>query len=237
MARGEKARRAVHARLTDAARYWANRARAAQEQVDSGKKVRVRHETLFERADELERRRVERLLELDREAQIAPSAPVIVGAALVIPQGMLDAIGQGHGDQTPEIGPYALDPKEVEMRAVRAVMAFELELGRKPTEMPPNNPGFDIKSLTANGSPLFVEVKGRSVGADTFVVTQNELRFAANVPESYVLAMVEVSTNGPEHDAVRYLRQPYGLELVLPFDAVAATLNWPNYFARGGNPS
>lgn len=237
MARVEKARRAVHARLTDAARYWANRARAAQEQVDSGKKVRVRPETLFERADELERRRVERLLELDREAQVAPSAPVIVGAALVIPQGMLDAIGQGHGNQTPEIGPYALDPKEVEMRAVRAVMAFELELGRKPTEMPPNNPGFDIKSLTANGSPLFVEVKGRSIGADTFVVTQNELRFAANVPESYVLAMVEVSTNGPEHDVVRYLRQPYGLELVLPFDAVAATLNWPNYFARGGNPS
>jgi len=33
---------------------------------------------------------------------------------------------------------------------------------------------------------LFVEVKGRVEGADAFVVTQNELRFAANVPAAYV---------------------------------------------------
>ncbi len=238
MTRVDKARRAVHARLTDAARYWANRGRAAQDQVDAGKKTRVRPETLFERADELERRRVERLLELDREAQVAPSAPIIVGAALVVPQGMLDRLGISPSTEPqPEPGPHALDPKIVERRAVDAVMAAEERLGRNATEMPPNNPGFDIKSITANGSPLYVEVKGRVEGADTFVVTQNELRFAANVPDSYVLAMVEVSFEGPENDIVRYLRKPYGIELVLPFDAVAATLNWPNYFARGGEPS
>ena len=238
--RVEKARRAVHARLTDAARYWANRARAAQERVDSGQKVRVRPDTLFERADELERRRVERLNELDREAQIAPAAPIVVGAALVISAGMLANLtagadtGQGD-DQAPL---HAVDRKEVERRAVDAVLAMEEQLRGKPaTEMPPNNPGYDIRSATPNGTPLFIEVKGRISGADTFVVTQNELRFAANVPDSYILAMVDVSPDGPERDEIRYLRRPYGADLVLPFDAVSATLDWPNYFARGGTPT
>lgn len=238
--RVEKARRAVHARLTDAARYWANRARVAQERVDAGQKVRVRPETLFERADELERRRVERLSELDREAQIAPAAPVVVGAALVIPAGLLTSLSQGSPAQPvgPEAPFHAMDRKEVERRAVDAVMATEQRLRGKPaTEMPPNNPGFDIRSATPNGTPLFIEVKGRISGADTFVVTQNELRFAANVPESYILAMVDVSPDGPEKDVIRYLRRPYGADLVLPFDAVAATLDWPNYFARGSAPS
>jgi hypothetical protein len=131
-----------------------------------------------------------------------------------------------------------MDRKEVERRAVDAVMATEQRLRGKPaTEMPPNNPGFDIRSATPNGTPLFIEVKGRISGADTFVVTQNEFRFAANVPESYILAMVDVSPDGPEKDVIRYLRHPYGADLVLPFDAVAATLDWPNYFARGSAPS
>ncbi len=238
--RVEKARRAVHARLTDAARYWANRARSAQERVDSGQKVRVRPETLFERADELERRRVERLNELDREAQIAPAAPIVVGAALVIPVGMLATLSPGASDlsASTEAPPHAVDRKVVERRAVDATLATEERLRGKPaTEMPPNNPGYDIRSSTPNGTPLFIEVKGRIRGADTFVVTQNELRFAANVPDSYILAMVDVSPDGPEHDVIRYLRQPYGADLVLPFDAVAATLDWPNYFARGGTPT
>lgn len=238
--RVEKARRAVHARLTDAARYWANRARAAQERVDAGQKVRVRPDTLFDRADELERRRVERLNELDREAQIAPSAPIVVGAALVIPAGMLtDLTAGGETEQGGDRAPlHAVDRKEVERRAVDAVLAMEQQLRGKPaTEMPPNNPGYDIRSATPNGTPLFIEVKGRISGADTFVVTQNELRFAANVPDSYILAMVDVSPDGPERDEIRYLRRPYGADLVLPFDAVAATLDWPNYFARGGTPT
>ncbi len=235
--RVEKARQAVHTRLTDASRYWAHRARVAQEQVDGGKKVRLSPERLFELADELEQRRVDRLNELDREAQIAPAAPVIVGAALIIPIGLIERsqdADQAGNEPVPDL--HAVDRKEVERRAVDAVLAAEQRLGRNPEEMPPNNPGYDIRSHTPNGTPLFIEVKGRIAGADTFVVTQNELRFAANVPDAYILTMVEVSPDGAQNDRLRYLRRPFGLDLVLPFDAVAATLNWPNYFARGGDP-
>jgi hypothetical protein len=41
------------------------------------------------------------------------------------------------------------------------------------------------------------------MGADTFTVTQNELRFAANIPDGYLLALVEVSPIGAHADQVR----------------------------------
>ena len=83
--------------------------------------------------------------------------------------------------------------------------------------MPHNHPGYDVRTTTAEGETSFLEVKGRIEGADTFVVTQNELRFAANVPDAYVLTLVEVSADGAEHDRVRYLARPYGPDVRLPF--------------------
>lgn len=235
--RVEKAKQVVHTRLIDASRYWAHRARVAQEQVDSGKKVRMSPERLFERADELEQRRVDRLEELNRETQIALDVPVIVGAALIIPIGLLERSEDDSEEGTePVPDRQAVDRKEVERRAMSAVLATEQRLGRNPEGMPPNNPGYDIRSHTTGGAPLFIKIKGRVAGADTFVVTQNELRFATNIPGAYILAMVEVSPSGAQHDRLRYLRRPFGLDLVLPFDAVAATLDWSNYFAQGGDP-
>ena len=55
------------------------------------------------------------------------------------------------------------------------------------------------------------------------MVTQNELRFAANVPDAYVLALVEVSADGADHDRVRYLPRPYGPDVRLPFDTTSTT--------------
>jgi hypothetical protein len=81
-----------------------------------------------------------------------------------------------------------------------------------------------------------LEVKGRIEGADEFVVTQNELRFASNVPNAYVLALVEVSAGGAEHDRVRYLVRPYGADVRLPFDTTSTTLFWHAYWQRAASP-
>ena len=132
---------------------------------------------------------------------------------------------------------HAVDTTIVERRAVDAVLATEHRLGRTPYEMPHNHPGYDIRSVHAGGELTFIEVKGRIAGADSFVVTQNELRFAANVPDSYLLALVEVSPDGPAHDTVRYLRQPYGPDLRLPFDTTATTLGWNAYWHRAESPT
>jgi hypothetical protein len=82
----------------------------------------------------------------------------------------------------------------------------------------------------------FIEVKGRISGADSFVVTQNELRFAANVPDSYLLALVEVSPDGPAHDQVRYLHRPYRPDVRLSFDTTATTLKWQSYWQLASEP-
>jgi len=74
-------------------------------------------------------------------------------------------------------------------------------------------------------------------GAETFVVTQNELRFSANIPDTYLLALVEVSPDGAGHDRVRYLRRPYGPDLRLPFDTTSTTLGWTAYWHRADPPS
>ena len=52
-------------------------------------------------------------------------------------------------------------------------------LGADPTEMPPNNKGYDIESRDADGSLLFIEVKGGSAGAETFTVTRSEIGVGA----------------------------------------------------------
>ena len=103
--------------------------------------------------------------------------------------------------------------------------------------MPHNHPGYDIRAASRDGTVTFIEVKGRISGADSFIVTQNELRFAANVPDSYLLALVEVSPEGRALDQVRYLRRPYGADVRLPFDTTATTLKWQAYWQRSSDPS
>jgi hypothetical protein len=103
--------------------------------------------------------------------------------------------------------------------------------------MPHSHPGYDIRSTLPTGETRFLEVKGRIAGADSFVVTQNELRFAANVPDAYVLALVEVSAGGPDNDRVRYLVHPYGSDVRLPFDTTSTTLGWQPYWRRAMPPS
>jgi hypothetical protein len=132
---------------------------------------------------------------------------------------------------------HALDTTIVERRAVDAVLAVETALGNEAEEMPHNHPGYDIRSTAPDGSLTFVEVKGRIAGSDSFVVTQNELRFAANIPDDYLLALVEVSPDGPDHDRVRYLRRPYGREVKLPFDTTSTTLAWQPYWQRATEPT
>lgn len=232
LGRLRKVREAVYTRLTDAARYHENRGVVLKEQAEAGKTPKMNPDQAFRTADELLRRRSERMNQLDREAQLAPRAPLVVGAALVLPAGLVHPLTQPvHATNHP------IATEEVERRAVDAVLAAEARLGRASQEMPHNNPGYDVRSTgPAADEILFIEVKGRIEGADSFVVTQNELRFAANVPDAYLLAMVEVSAHGPDRDVVRYLRMPYGDGLRLPFDTTSTTLHWHRYWDRGAKP-
>ncbi len=237
-ARVAKVRAAVRERLTKEIAHWDRRATELAAQAEAGRQPRMNPDRARARADDLAGRLEARLAELERDQQLSALPPVVVGGALVAPASMLARLA---GEQAPE-SPFTLDTTVVERRAVDAVMRAEEVLGRSPTEMAHNHPGYDITSEGPDhegqdGDLRFIEVKGRVAGADTFVVTRNEILCALNVPDTWVLALVEISDDGPGCDRVRYLRRPFGDGVHLPFATTAAFLSWPDYWGRGEQPS
>jgi hypothetical protein len=159
--------------------------------------------------------------------------PVVAGGALVIPRGLLERL-RGERSQAPAL--HARETERVERIAVEAVLAAERGLGRDPTEQPRNNPGFDILSRPPDGGRLlFIEVKGRVVGASTFTITKNEVLHALNKGDDYVLALVRV--DGEHAQDVRYIRRPFtGSDEVL-FGVTSLNVDWNDMFERAGAPA
>jgi len=185
------------------------------------------------RAEELDRRLKSRLGELEAERQLHALPPVVVGGALVVPAGLLARLGN---EEALVITSFAVETKAVEERAMRAVLAWEAKLGRQAEAMLHNNPGFDIRSLDADGHLLLIEVKGRVTGADVVMVTRNEVLTGLNAAERYVLAMVEVRPDGT--DEVRYLRDPFaGKSRQLHFAERATTFGWRPLWNLGTEPN
>jgi superfamily II DNA or RNA helicase len=225
---------AVKTRLESEIRYWDHRASQLRERELAGKlpasgmnSARAR-----QRADELQGRLRRRLDELDAERQLSSVPPVVAGGALVLPARLLATFRGADADQ---IAAHARDRSATERAAVDAVLAIERALGRNPAEMPPNNKGFDIESRDAAGNLLFIEVKGRAVGAETFTVTRSEVAVGRNKPGQHILALAEVAA--PARPVVRYLRRAFEEVSDLPFGTVAVNLGWKPYFEKAGIPS
>jgi len=232
VARVHKAMAAVKDRLTKEIGYWDHRALQLTEEMQAGRQPRMNPERAQARADELAARLKRRLGELEREQQLQALPPVIVGGALVVSAGMLARL-RGERAQLPDT--YARQTAEIERRAVDAVLAAEERLGRRPEEMPHNNPGYDIRSLDGDGHLLFLEVKGRIAGAETFTVTRNEILHGLNAPDQFVLALVEVRPDGTEE--VRYRRRPFTGSEDTYFPMTSVNYTWKTVWERAGVPS
>ena len=201
---------AVRTRLTKEINHWDNRAYELKQQEAAGKQMadinaaQARH-----RADDLQARLEKRTEELELELRISPIPPVVIGGALIVPQGLLDA-----ATETERPAPVAVsqsDRERIDRLAVAAVMEAEHKLGREPKEMPHENPGYDIESKAPNTNQLlFIEVKGKSPNATTVTVSKTQIFTAFNKPDSFILAIVEV--DGEEAKEPRYIRQPFEKE-------------------------
>ena len=186
-----------------------------------------------QRANDLEARLKQRTEELDKEAQLSALPPTVIGGAVVIPRGLLERL-RGHRDQEPST--YAKETERVERLAVNAVMAAEVELGRRPKEMPRNNKGYDIQSrMNDLGELLFIEVKGRALGAADFTITKSEILTSLNRPDHFVLALVEVRDD--DSTEARYLRKPFKGTEDIYFDMTSANYLWQEYFDRARAPA
>ena len=149
--------------------------------------------------------------------------PILKGAALVIPNGLLCA----RMAPTPELvgSAFCEDPAArviVELAAMEAVMAHERALGHSPVDVSAQKKGWDIESRDGSGGPLrLIEVKGRHADARDVIVTKNEILASLNAPDAFHLALVSVS-NGFAHQPIyvqRFVeREPGFGESAVVFD-------------------
>ncbi|MGW9502025.1 helicase-related protein [Streptomyces albidoflavus] len=229
----ERTRKLVRQRLLAQMNYWDGESIKLAEAQAAGKKIRISPATARDRARSLEARLERRQNELDLEAQVNVRPPQIISAALVLPATAIP--GAAGEQQTP--GSFALDTTVTERRAVDAVLAAERRLGREPEEMAHSNKGFDIRSHKPDGHLVFIEVKGRVLGADNFTVTTSEVGYAKNAEPNYRLALVAVDPDTPDgsNDQVRYVINPFA-DLVLDKYVDDLRRKWKAEWDRGVDP-
>ncbi|MCY3923482.1 MAG: helicase-related protein, partial [Chloroflexi bacterium] len=228
----EKTRVAVKDRLVKEINYWDHQAQVLSDQEAAGKpNARLNAGEARRRADDLQDRLQRRLAELDKEAQISARPPVVLGGLMVVPAGLMAAMT---GRSLPEDS-ATTDRQAVAARARKIVMDVERELGFEPVDREFDKVGYDIESRDPrNGHGLrFIEVKGRAAGAATITVTKNEILCSLNMPESFILALVEFM---PDNDhRVRYLRRPFRREP--DFGATSVNYDFAELLVRAEHPA
>ena len=223
-----KTEAAVKERLTKEINTWDHRAEQLKLREQAGQNgARLNSTEARKRADHLQARLQNRLEELAREARLSPLPPVVIGAALVVPRGLLQRC-QG---AAPTVS--TADTQAAAARAREIVMEVERRLGFEPTDREFEKLGYDIESrVPGSGRPRFIEVKGRVSGAATLSVTRNEILYSLNKPEDYILGIVEFLDNG-EH-RVRYVREPFRREP--DFGVTSVNYNFAELLARAEAP-
>ena len=225
-----KTQAAVKDRLTKEITYWDHRAEQLKLQEQAGKpNARLNSGEARKRADALQARLEKRLDDLKREQQISPLPPVVVGGVLVVPAGLI-ATMTGRPPSTRATSP---DTQAAAGRARAAVMEVERDLGFEPTDREFEKLGYDIESrITGTGRLRFIEVKGRVSEARDITVTKNEILYALNKPEDFILAMVEFIDDDTQR--VHYLRHPFQREP--DFGVTSVDYDFRELLSRAGEP-
>ena len=225
-----KTEAAVKDRLTKEITYWDHRTEELKLQEQAGRpNARLNSGEARKRADLLQGRLEKRLDDLQREAQISPLPPVVLGGFLVVPIGLIRAIS---GQASTTLA-NAVDTQVSAARARAIVMAVERQLGFEPTDREFEKLGYDIESrVPGSGKLRFIEVKGRVADAPTITVTRNEILYSLNKPEDFILAMVEFTWEGGHR--VHYLREPFRREP--DFGANSVNYDFSELLARADAP-
>ncbi len=222
---------AVEKRLSEEIRYWDAQALKLKDAELAGKRnAKLNSARARLRADEAAERLERRLAELALERKLSARQPRVTGGALIIPAGLLAA----RTGQAPPA--HARNTERSDRLAVAAVLAAEQRSGRSPTEMPHNNKGYDIETRTAAGDLIFIEVKGRVIGALDFTITASEILCGLNNGPNHILALVEVAED--DSTTVRYVRDPFTGRAPEPgFGENARTLAWRDYWTLATEPA
>jgi hypothetical protein len=95
--------------------------------------------------------------------------------------------------------PPADGDDEVERAGVEAVLEFERAHDREPEEMPPQNPGFDIRSVDADGHVRIIEVKATALpwGLQGVALSSTQFATAEQRREEFWLYVVDNALTEP----------------------------------------
>ena len=228
----DKTEAAVKDRLTKEINYWDHRSEELRLQERAGRpNAKLNSAEARKRADALQGRLEKRLADLRFERQLSPLPPVVLGGMLVVPRGLLAAMG---GRTEPGTSPHT---QASAARARAAVMDVERRLGFEPIDREFERVGYDIESrVPGTGRLRFIEVKGRVAGADTITVTKNELLTSLNKPDDFILALVEF--RDAEELQVRYLRRPFEHSgVTTDFNGASVDFPFADLLARSEEPA
>lgn len=207
----DKVLAAVNERLVKEINYWSDRYIKLTDEVAAGKQPRMQPEMARRRVDELTERLAQRKRELEAMKNVVSSTPVVIGGALVIPQGML-AMRKGETSFTVDAQARA----RIEKIAMTAVIQHENGQGHTVKDVSAEKCGWDITArppTNPNGSlpqDRHIEVKGRAKGQDVITVSRNEILYALNQADKFWLAIVLVS--GEEYEGPYYVKNPFTTE-------------------------
>ncbi|MCX2803292.1 helicase-related protein [Microbulbifer thermotolerans] len=207
----DKVLAAVNERLVKEINYWSDRYIKLSDDVAAGKQPRMQPEMARRRVDELTERLAQRKRELEAMKNVVSSTPVVIGGALVIPQGLL---ASRKGETT-----FCADAEarsRIENVAMQAVMEIERGFGHEVKDVSAEKCGWDVTArppANPDGSippDRHIEVKGRAKGQSTITVSRNEIIYALNQAEKFLLAIVVV--DGDSHEGPYYIRNPFNSE-------------------------
>ncbi len=205
----DKTLNSVQERLVKEISFWSDRHIKLQEDKAAGKDVRLNFENVRRTIDDLTVRLDSRKKELEGMRQVVSATPVIIGAALVIPQGLLfQRSGKLDFCDDPEAR------KRVEVAAMKAVIDTEEAEGFITHDVSAQKCGWDVTSRSKPGIKpevvRHIEVKGRAKDAATVTVTRNEIMYALNQSDKFILAIVTV--DGDRVDGPHYVQKPFTIE-------------------------
>jgi SNF2 family DNA or RNA helicase len=212
----DKTLAAVHKRLTKEIDYWSDRFIKLTDDKAAGIDVRLNLENVRRTLSDLEARLESRKKELQSMRHVTSATPVVLSGALVIPAGLLRTL---RGEPAPVGSAFSIDPEarsHIEQLAMNAVRFAEEALGCRVVDVSAQKCGWDLTSYppAAEGKQpeaRHIEVKGRIKGASTITVSRNEILYAFNQADKFLLAIVLVDENDTV-DGPFYLSNPFDVE-------------------------
>jgi superfamily II DNA or RNA helicase len=214
----EKTLAAVNERLTKEIDFWQDRWMKLKEDGEAGKDVRLNLHNVERTIADLGSRLESRKKELQSMRHVVSGTPVVLGAALIVPAGLMSTL-RGEEPVDSVAATFAADAQaraRIERIAMDAVRRTEEARGCRVVDVSADKCGWDLTAYPPaidgkQPDPRHIEVKGRVKGASTVTVTRNEMLYAFNQGDKFVLAIVLVHEDD-RAEGPYYIRNPFQSE-------------------------